>query len=65
MHGHGATCTVTMDQARTVTATFGPMQCTLTVTRASVDGGTGTVTSTPAGISCGTTCSASYPTAPT
>lgn len=56
-------CTVTMDQARTVTATFG-QPFTLTVQGG---GGTGAVTSSPGGISCtiraGTTsgtCRASY-----
>ena len=60
----GNTCTLTMDQAKSVTATFGsvdPGTNTLTVTVA----GQGTVTSTPAGISCGANtandCSQSYP----
>src|SRR6185436_3680768 len=57
--GTGA-CTVTMDQARSVTASFGPTQWSLTVTRTGDSGATGTVTSTPGGISCGATCSASY-----
>jgi len=43
------TCQVTMDQARTVTATFTSPR-TLTVTTAG--SGDGSVTSTPAGISC-------------
>jgi subtilisin family serine protease len=51
------TCTVTMNANKTVTATFAPT-FTLTVTKAGT--GTGTVTSSPAGISCGSTCSASY-----
>ena len=46
------TCVLTMDAAKTVTATFASN--TLTVTR---DGtGTGTVTSSPAGINCGNDC---------
>jgi List-Bact-rpt repeat protein len=57
------TCTVTMSQARSVTATFTqdtqpPPGHTLTVTKAGT--GTGGVTSSPAGIDCGSTCSASY-----
>ena len=54
--GSLATCSVTMDQARSVTATFTLKTWTLTVTRAGV--GSGTVTSTtPAGaINCGTDC---------
>ena len=51
-------CTVTMSAAQTVTATFTIIQHTLNITR---DGpGGGTVTSTPAGINCGTTCSAQF-----
>ena len=51
-------CTVTMDQARSVTATFTAVtpQQTLTVTKGGT--GTGTVTSSPAGINCGSDCSA-------
>ncbi|HZG36384.1 MAG TPA: hypothetical protein VEY87_11110, partial [Gaiellaceae bacterium] len=55
--GSGATCTVTMSQARDVAAIFG-VNYTLLVAR---DGtGTGTVTSSPNGVNCGATCSASY-----
>jgi alpha-tubulin suppressor-like RCC1 family protein len=51
-------CAVTMDQARSVTATFSPAPKTLTVTR---DGrGAGSVSSSPAGIDCGSTCTASF-----
>jgi hypothetical protein len=52
------TCTVTMNQARTVTATFVPVE-TLTVIKAGK--GSGTVHSSPAGISCGSTCAYAYP----
>jgi uncharacterized repeat protein (TIGR02543 family) len=55
--GVGA-CTVTMDGAKTVTATFSPVY-TLTVTKSG--SGTGTVTSTPAGINCGSDCTEEYP----
>jgi hypothetical protein len=49
-------CAVTMSAARTVSATFAPSTYTLTVNKT----GTGTVTSSPAGINCGSTCSASF-----
>jgi hypothetical protein len=50
-------CVVTMDAARSVTATF-----TLdTVTVALAGTGAGRVTSSPAGIDCGTDCSELYP----
>lgn len=48
------TCSVTMNDNETVTATF--KVPTLTVVKA----GTGTVTSSPGGISCGSTCSAQF-----
>jgi uncharacterized repeat protein (TIGR02543 family) len=59
--GTAPTCTVSMTQARNVTATFGPLGATfpLTVTRVVQSGG-GNVTSNPAGINCGTTCSANF-----
>jgi uncharacterized repeat protein (TIGR02543 family) len=50
--GTGATCTVTMDAAKSVTATFS-VGHVLKVTRQ----GAGTVTSSPSGISCGADCS--------
>ncbi|MGZ8222748.1 MAG: RHS repeat-associated core domain-containing protein [Methylobacter sp.] len=56
--GTAATCTVTLDQAQNVTASFAPMQMTLTA--AKTGSGTGTLTSTPAGIDCGATCSGTY-----
>ncbi len=55
--GTGA-CTVTMDAAKAVTATFTLNTFALNVTRAG--NGTGTVTSTPAGISCGADCTEVY-----
>jgi hypothetical protein len=57
----GEACTLSMTEARTVTATFDKTLVepqTLTVTRAGT--GTGTVTSSPAAIDCGTTCSAQF-----
>ena len=52
------TCTVSMTQARNVTATFTLQTFMLTLTKTGT--GNGTVTSTPAGIDCGTTCSAAF-----
>jgi len=49
---------VTMSAARVVTAAFAAQQFGLTVGKAGL--GSGTVTSSPAGINCGPTCSASY-----
>mgnify|MGYP006270576123 CR=1 FL=1 len=51
-------CTVTMDQARSVTAVFNLSSVFLTVQRGG--NSAGFVTSTPGGINCGTTCSAAY-----
>ena len=52
------TCAVTMNQARSVTATFTVIRESLTVSRAG--NGSGRVASNPAGISCGSTCSSSF-----
>jgi hypothetical protein len=53
-------CQVTMDQAGAVTATFtGPTSFELDVVVAG--SGTGSVTSTPAGIDCPGTCAADFP----
>jgi len=51
-------CVVTMDAAKSVTATFTLQQFTLTVSKSGT--GSGTVTSSPAGINCGSTCSAAF-----
>ncbi|HVG08457.1 MAG TPA: InlB B-repeat-containing protein, partial [Thermoanaerobaculia bacterium] len=51
-------CVVTMDQARSVTATFEVGSFVLSVAKAG--DGAGTVTSSPAGINCGADCSESY-----
>jgi hypothetical protein len=56
--GTGA-CTLTMATATTVSAAFAPAPVAVTVVRAGL--GNGSVTSAPAGITCGTTCSASFP----
>jgi hypothetical protein len=55
--GTGA-CQVTMSSARSVTASFALAMYTLTVTREGA--GSGTVTSSPAGIDCGADCAEAY-----
>ena len=52
-----STCKVTMSAARSVKAIFAPLK-TLTVSKPG--NGLGSVTSVPAGINCGLTCSAQY-----
>jgi subtilisin family serine protease len=54
------TCTVTMTADHAVSASFAASAPRLTVTKSG--SGSGTVTSTPAGIDCGTTCSATFAT---
>src|SRR5439155_22641217 len=54
----GSTCTVTMSGVLMVGATLHVQRFTLTVNLAGT--GSGTVSSSPLGISCGTNCSASY-----
>lgn len=55
----GATCTVVLSATTAVTATFATATApTLTVVRAG--SGSGVVTSSPTGISCGATCSSTY-----
>jgi hypothetical protein len=54
--GMGATCTVTMNAAQSVAATFNSL-----LSVALAGNGSGTVTSNPAGINCGNTCSAGFP----
>ncbi len=51
-------CVVTVDAAKSVTATFTLPTFALTVAKAG--NGVGTVTSNPAGINCGVTCTANY-----
>ncbi len=53
-----AACTVTMDAVKSVSASFILLQFPLTMTKAGA--GSGTVTSSPAGISCGADCTESY-----
>ncbi len=55
------TCTVTMDADKTVTATFNPTPPpTHSLTVAKSGAGSGSVTSSPAGIDCGSSCSHSF-----
>ena len=56
--GNVSTCTVTLQQNTQVTATFSASAFLLSVTRNGA--GQGTVTSSPSGIDCGQTCSASF-----
>jgi endoglucanase len=56
-----AACTVSMTAARSVTATFntsGTTTRSLSITKMGT--GTGTVTSSPAGINCGSTCTTNF-----
>ena len=52
------TCTVTMSAARAVTANFARITKVLSVSKSGT--GAGTVTSSPSGISCGSTCSRAF-----
>lgn len=52
------TCTVTMSEARSVTAAFAFAMRTLTVAKSGA--GAGTITADPAGIDCGDDCSEPY-----
>ena len=56
--GTATTCAVTMDSAKLVNATFTSASYSLSVTR--VGSGDGFIVSTPAGVQCGATCSATY-----
>jgi Fe-S cluster biogenesis protein NfuA len=55
-----APCKLTMAAAKNVTATFNRSTATYSLTVAKAGTGTGTVTSSPAGISCGTDCNQTY-----
>jgi RHS repeat-associated protein/uncharacterized repeat protein (TIGR02543 family) len=57
--GTATTCTVTMDQTQNVSANFALMQMTLNIAKTGTGTG-GTITSLPAGIDCGPTCSGIY-----
>ena len=58
--GTGGTCSVTVDAAKLVTANFNLVQYSLTVSKTGAGGGG--ITSSPAGINCGATCTASFTT---
>jgi phospholipase C len=59
--GAGTTCSVTLNASETVTATFNIIQSASPTLSVSLWGtGTGTVTSAPLGITCGTICSAPF-----
>jgi hypothetical protein len=58
--GTSTTCALTLDDAKDVTATFELKSFTLSVTKSGTGGGT--ITSEPAGISCGSECSNSFTT---
>jgi WD40 repeat protein/uncharacterized protein (DUF2141 family) len=55
-----ATCSVTMDAAKSVTANFNALTQNAALAVNKTGTGGGKVTSNPAGIDCGTSCSASY-----
>jgi hypothetical protein len=58
---NGNTCSLTMNQDKTVTVTFtSEVSTAQTLTVNKPGDGNGTVTSSPAGITCGSQCSASY-----
>jgi hypothetical protein len=57
--GNATTCVVTVDAAKSVTATF--ELGNFAVTAGKAGSGNGTITSTPAGINCGVDCTESYP----
>ena len=56
----GATCTATMDAAKSITASFNLQMFVLPVSKTSDLLASGTVTSSPPGINCGCSCLASY-----
>ena len=53
---NGSVCSLTLNASRTVTSTFSAVSYMLTVSKT----GTGNVTSSPSGINCGGSCSASF-----
>lgn len=58
--GSTPTCTVTMSGALTATANFAKIQRTVNVMKTGTGMNVGTVTSMPAGITCGATCNGSF-----
>ena len=59
--GTSTTCTISLKAATSVTATFNATASPIQLTVKSVGNGAGTVTSTPAGINCPQSCTASFP----
>jgi phospholipase C len=61
--GNSLTCTITMSSSQSVSASFAQQSAySLTVTTSETAPATGTVTSSPAGISCPGTCAANFST---
>lgn len=58
--GTSSTCEIVLNQAASVTANFSGLISPRTLTITKSGAGSGTVTSTPAGINCGSDCSESY-----
>jgi len=54
------TCSFVIGSNSTINANFTIVQYTLTTSTSGTNGGTGTITSSPAGINCGSTCSKAY-----
>src|ERR1700744_4022373 len=59
--GTSTTCTISLKGATSGTATFNATASPIQLTVKSVGNGAGTVTSTPAGINCPQSCTASFP----
>lgn len=58
--GTSSSCTLSINSAQSVTATFEAPPANYTLTVDKTGSGFGTVTSSPVGISCGTTCTHGY-----
>lgn len=58
--GTGA-CSLVLSATQSVTATFSPVGVSHPLTVQPAGSGSGTITSSPAGVSCGSDCSESYP----
>jgi endoglucanase len=60
-YGSDSSCSVTMDLNRSVTATFEPVGMTYALSVSRTGTGSGTVTSSPSGINCGSDCGEDFP----
>jgi len=60
--GTNSVCTMTLSQSQKVSATFSLVQALPTLSVSLAGSGTGTVTSNPGGINCGSTCRANFAT---